>query len=67
MMTDLLSAEKISQRGLFNTNTVMRLVSRHCKGTHDHAGELWGLMSIEMWMQKFVDQTRTEATKVCAE
>ena len=55
MMTDLLSSETIRRRGLFNPEFVERLLKRHLSGNHDHETELWGLMSIEMWMQRFVD------------
>lgn len=59
MMTDLLSAETIRRRGLFNVDFVERLIKRHLSGSHDHETELWGLMSIEMWMQRFIDSNNS--------
>ena len=55
MMTDLLSSDTIRRRGLFNVDFVERLLKRHLSENHDHETVLWGLMSFEMWMQRFVD------------
>ncbi|MEM9643400.1 MAG: asparagine synthase (glutamine-hydrolyzing) [Planctomycetota bacterium] len=55
MVCDLLSPDVVRRRGLFQPNVVERLITRHMSGTHDHATELWGLMSVEMWQRGFVD------------
>lgn len=55
MVHDLLAPDIVQRRGLFNPVTVEKLLSRHQSGTHDYATELWGLMSVEMWLQRFVD------------
>lgn len=55
MMEDRLSVDTIRRRGLFNAKCVQRMMRRHIIGTHDYATELWGLMSLEMWMRRFVD------------
>jgi asparagine synthase (glutamine-hydrolysing) len=56
MMLDLLSEETIKRRGLFNTRKVSELVRGHLSGAYDYETELWGLMSVEMWMQRFCDR-----------
>ena len=55
MVHDLLSADTIARRGLFNPQVIEKLISRHQCGSHDCSTELWGLMSVEMWMQRFLD------------
>ena len=55
MVHDLLSPDTIARRGLFQAQTVQKLLSRHQSGSYDHSTELWGLMSIEMWMRRFLD------------
>lgn len=56
MMLDLLSEETIKRRGLFNPQKVGDLVRGHLSGAFDYETELWGLMSVEMWMQRFCDR-----------
>lgn len=55
-MQDLLSTETLKRRGIFNIPFVERLVREHVTGYSDHSTKLWGLMSVEMWTRKFVDQ-----------
>lgn len=55
MMHDLLSPDLIARRGLFNGSQVQKLIAHHESGYADLSTELWGLMSLEMWMQTFVD------------
>ena len=55
MMQDLLSTRTVEQRGFFDVNFVNRRIKEHLSGFADHATELWGLMSFEMWMRQFVD------------
>ena len=55
MMRDLLSPDTIARRGLFESQVVERLMKQHESGYADFSTELWGLMSFEMWMQRFVD------------
>jgi asparagine synthase (glutamine-hydrolysing) len=59
LMRDLLARDVISRRGLFNPDRVEQRVKQHESGYADRATELWGLMSFEMWLQRFVDNTST--------
>lgn len=61
MMRDLLSTETLKKRGLFNSDFVSSLISQHESGYADHSTELWGLMGVEMWMQRFVDSATSAA------
>jgi asparagine synthase (glutamine-hydrolysing) len=58
MMQDLLSTETLQQRGYFEVSFVSKIIKEHLSGFADHSTELWGLMSFEMWMRKFIDASR---------
>ena len=62
MMQDLLAPETLSRRGLFDPKVVSQLMANHISGYADHSTELWGVMSIELWMKNFVDVDHTLAT-----
>lgn len=55
MMHDLLSSSTIQRRGFFDAKVVEKMVRQHESGYADHATELWGLMSIEIWMNQFLE------------
>ncbi len=55
LMRDLLDSATFRDRGLFETAAVETLMGRHESSYADHSTELWGLMSLEMWLRKFVD------------
>ena len=55
MVNDMLRPEIVRQRGLFDPAYVQKLVSGHESGYFNYSKEIWGLVSFEMWMQKFVD------------
>ena len=62
---DLLSPSRVSWRGLFRPEYVQRLLNEHQRGFADHGDLLWGLISIELWQQAFIDQAgnRRQAVK----
>jgi asparagine synthase (glutamine-hydrolysing) len=53
---DLLSPTLIRRRGLFDEQFVQGLLGEHDRGFADHSPLLWGLASIELWQQLFLDQ-----------
>jgi asparagine synthase (glutamine-hydrolysing) len=57
MMQDLLSADALARRNILNPTMVQRLIQEHISGFANHATQLWGLMSVEMWMRKFIDHS----------
>ena len=66
MMQDLLSTETLERRGLFNVSFVERLIREHVYGYADNSTKLWGLMSVEMWTRKFIDQGGNAAAPSCS-
>jgi asparagine synthase (glutamine-hydrolysing) len=55
MVDDLLSVTRIQKRGLFRPPAVRRLVDEHRGGRQDWSMQLWQLITLELWMQTFLD------------
>lgn len=50
-----LLSEKFAGRGLFEAGAVARLVSEHTEGRRDHSAQLWTLLMLELWFERFID------------
>jgi asparagine synthase (glutamine-hydrolysing) len=48
-------SERAAKRGLLKPEAVKRLVEQHVKGERDYAHQLWTLMMLELWFQRFID------------
>lgn len=59
---DLLSPQKIAQRGLFEPAFVTRAIRENDANTADHAYLIYSLLTLEVWMQTFIDQPAVEVT-----
>lgn len=55
MTDDLLSRDRIRDRGLFRPDAVRRLISEHRSGRKDWAMQIWQFLTLELWMQNFLD------------
>ena len=55
MVDDLLSAERVRGRGLFRPEAVGKFVSEHRSGRRDWSMQIWQLLTLELWMQTFLD------------
>lgn len=55
MMNDLLSPQRIKQRGYFNDDCVSGWMKEHLSGDQNHSHRLWALMVFEIWNQQFMD------------
>jgi len=55
MMEDLLSTERVRNRGLFVPERVEALKREHLGGIRTHSDRLWTLMMTELWMRHHVD------------
>jgi asparagine synthase (glutamine-hydrolysing) len=54
-LREVVLSEKAVRRGLFNRETVERLIDDHASGKSDYAHQLWTLMMLELWFQRFID------------
>ncbi len=57
MTGDLLSEARIRQRGLFRPEAVRRFVDEHRRGTQDWSMQIWQFLTLEIWMQTFLDRS----------
>jgi len=55
MVDDLLSPCQIAKRGLFRPETVRRFVEEQRNGRNDWSMQLWQFLTLELWMQTFLD------------
>ncbi len=50
-----LLSDAAARRGLFRPEVVRRMVELHTRGERDHTHQLWTLLMLELWFQRFVD------------
>jgi asparagine synthase (glutamine-hydrolysing) len=56
MINDMLTPERLRQRGMFNANVVLNMLHRHKTGQEDCAHRIWALLTLELWMREFIDK-----------
>lgn len=54
-LRETLLAEVSLRRGLFRPEGVKRLVELHTRGERDYSPQLWTLLMLELWFQRFID------------
>lgn len=50
-----LFSEKAARRGYFRPERVRRMVEEHTRGDRDYTHQLWALLMLELWFQRFID------------
>lgn len=55
MMRETLLSDKATARKLFRPEKVRRIVEDHVEGKMDHSNQLWSLLMLELWFQRFID------------
>ena len=56
MQADLLSERRIRGRGYFDPAAVRELTEDHRSGRRDRSMQIWQLLTLELWLQAFVDR-----------
>ena len=54
-LRETLLSERSLQRGIFKPEQIARLVAEHTSAQKDHAHQLWTLLMLELWYQRFID------------
>lgn len=54
-LRETLLSEKALGRGFFRPAAVTRMVELHTRGERDYAHQLWTLLMLELWFQRFID------------
>ena len=57
MVDELLSPSQLRKRGMFRPEAVQRIVQEHRIGRHDWSMQLWQFLTLELWMQAFLDRS----------
>ena len=55
LVDDLLSDSQVRHRGLFRPEAVRRYIDEHRRGAEDWSMQIWQLLTLEVWMQLFLD------------
>jgi asparagine synthase (glutamine-hydrolysing) len=50
-----LLSEKAARRGYVRPEVVRRMVEEHTRGEKDYTHQLWTLLMLELWFQRFID------------
>jgi asparagine synthase (glutamine-hydrolysing) len=56
LLNDTLTDSRTRQRGYFNQDAVDAILDEHRRGRRDHALQLWGLLTLELWHRNFIDR-----------
>jgi asparagine synthase (glutamine-hydrolysing) len=54
-INDVLLSERALKRNIVRPETLRRYVAEHTGGERDHQFQLWTLMMLELWFQRFID------------
>jgi len=57
MVDDLLSASRLKDRAIFQPEAIRSLVQQHRSGVQDWSMQIWQLLTLEVWMEQFIDKT----------
>jgi asparagine synthase (glutamine-hydrolysing) len=66
MVDDLLSDTNVRKRGMFRPQAVRRFVDEHRSGAEDWSMQIWQLLTLEHWMQIFLDAGAQKSGEVFA-
>jgi asparagine synthase (glutamine-hydrolysing) len=55
MVDDLLAESRVRQRGLFRHEAMRAYLNEHRGGAHDWSMQIWQFLTLELWMQTFLD------------
>ena len=55
MVDDLLSAERLKARGLFESTAIREMIEANLSGKEDYNLQVFQLLTFELWIKKFLD------------
>ncbi len=67
MIGDLLSEKRVRERGLLNPKEVTRILRANESGERDYTLPIWALLTLEIWLQTFVDQNQRAESRVAVQ
>ena len=54
-VSDILLSDRAMNRGIIRSDALRRYVTEHVSGERDHQYQLWTLLMLELWFQRFID------------
>src|ERR1700752_4928 len=54
-LREVLLSDRALGRGMFKPEVVRQLIDLHAAGRRDYSHELWTLLMLELWFQRFID------------
>ena len=54
-LREVILSDKALRRGMFKPETVRQLVELHTRGERDYSHQLWTLLMLELWFNRFID------------
>jgi len=63
MINDLYSESAVKRRGLFNYQSIRKMIDDNTSGREDYAHRLWALLTLEIWFQEFIDKDLQASAK----
>jgi asparagine synthase (glutamine-hydrolysing) len=54
-LREVILSEKALRRGLFKPEPVRQLIELHTRGERDYSQQLWTLLMLELWFNRFID------------
>ncbi|MDT8420830.1 MAG: asparagine synthase (glutamine-hydrolyzing) [Desulfuromonadales bacterium] len=59
-ISDLLSEDRIKNRGFFSSGYLKKIINENKANAADHSYLIYALMSLELWIQSFIDNAGVE-------
>ncbi|MGL6194454.1 MAG: asparagine synthase (glutamine-hydrolyzing), partial [Thermoguttaceae bacterium] len=53
---EILLDHRCTKRGYFNSEYVAKIINQHQAGQFDHAGRIYSLLFLELWMREWIDR-----------
>jgi asparagine synthase (glutamine-hydrolysing) len=60
---DVLLSERSLGRGIIRPEMIEKYVDEHTTGRFDHAFQIWTLLMLELWFQRFIDRLTANIDK----
>jgi asparagine synthase (glutamine-hydrolysing) len=54
-LREVVLSDKALRRGLFKPDAVKQIVELHARGERDFSHQLWTLLMLELWFNRFID------------
>ena len=54
-MLSMLTDQTFSERGIFKTNIIKKMIDSHVNGKKNNTKELFNLLKFEIWHRLFID------------